>query len=268
MNINNNNFIKAAFKMFETLDDIADIAYIGYNGEIKKNIFGKTISMEPICMKNTMSPDDYDECIRNIGKVNAIFNEAKKDITNTESPDFTLVIKQYIAFIKAMEKVFMFTNDKDLTPIYAEIDTQLEKQILCLDNDEYKIKFTFQDSRIDMPGSEDIPDDDDYIGFMRSSDDKPKSKTVIFIDIDIERLYGSRMTTNYKFIHASSLYQEDDESDRVLLRVINNVTSRMIYDHFANILCNVVPKMSLLANNEDWYNDALKNFYFYKAVEE
>ena len=154
MNINNHNFIKVAFKMFETLDNIADIAYIGYNGEIKKNIFGKTISMEPICRKNTMSPDDYDDCSRNIGKVNSIFNEAKKDIANTESPDFTLVIKQYIAFIKAMEKVFMFTNDKDLTPIYAEVDTQLEKQILYLDNDEYKIKFTFQDSRIDMPGTE------------------------------------------------------------------------------------------------------------------
>ena len=267
MDINKNNFIKTAYRLFDTLDAIADIPYIGYNGTITKNIFGKVLYKEPVTLKNTMDPSDYDDCIRNIGKVNTIYNEAKKDITNVESPDFPLVIKQYIAFIKTMEKVFMFTNDETLSPIYADVDKQLEKQFLYLDNDEYKIKFTFQDSRIDMPGSEDIPDDDDYIGFMRS-DDKPKSKTVIFIDIDVERLYGARMFTNYKFIHASSLYQDDDESDRVLLKVINNITSRMILDHFRNILCNIIPKMSLLADHEDWYNDTLKNFYFYKAVEE
>ena len=265
MDVNKNFFINTAYELFYTLEQMSDIlrhfAYPDISENATNNIFRNIFKKsEPDSAKNAILSNTEENFSGQIRAVNDLYGNALKNIRNTNSADFSIVVKHYIAFIKMAEKVFMYVNDMDTSNIYADIDNQLEKYYLYIDNDDYKIRFTIQDSEINMPGTEEIPGDDDYIGFMRP-ENTSRSKTVIFIDIDVERLYGSKMTSNYKFIYSSSLYQENDVSDTVLLKVINNITSKVIYNHFKNILLNVIPKVSRIDDSK-WKDEVLKMFDF------
>ena len=99
----------------------------------------------------------------------------------------------------------MFNNSEEESDLFAKIDDLKDLFYLELTNSEYKIKISFQDSSINMPGSHTgIPDDDDPLGFMKEPS-RDEINYVLFINIDTYRDFGEKMTDSFKFIYNSNL---------------------------------------------------------------
>lgn len=142
----------------------------------------------------------------NIKQYEAIKRINKKiDVIRNESPSFDDMF-EFATFMKIIEKVFMYKNDKDA-------------QFVCdsnLDDDKHRtLVLQCKDCLI-------------KIKLEKHSDGYPDT-----IDILVDRLYGKNMKTTYHIENRES--NAKDTSDIML---INNITM-LVRESMANILCGI-----------------------------
>lgn len=154
----------------------------------------------------------YNRCI------NAI---SSKDIYGMD------IIKDYIIYMRYMEKCFMYKNDKSHS-IYADISEESNNKVYRLYlnwvNFESKICIEFKSSNIKNPAT------DSFIDKIISED---ADDNIDFITITISREFGKNMKNTFKFI-SNSLPTFNDESDKILYNnIIDHVYEIIMKDfHF------------------------------------
>lgn len=128
----------------------------------------------------------------NIKQYEAIQKINKKiNILRSESPSFDDMF-EFGTFIKILEKVYMYRNDKDAKIVCdSNIDDSFHR-VLVIQGENYFIKFTLE----------------------RHFNREPNT-----IDISVERMYGKNMKTNYHIENRTS--NAKDSTDVMLL---NNIT--------------------------------------------
>ena len=128
----------------------------------------------------------------NIKQYDAIQRINKKiDILKSESPSFDDMF-EFGTFIKILEKVFMYKNDKDAKFVCDSNIDDMKHRVLVIQCDDCFIKFSL----------------------VKQTDGTPNT-----IDIYIERLYGKNMKTSY---HIEN--RESNAKDSTDVMLINNIT--------------------------------------------
>lgn len=124
-------------------------------------------------------------------------------------------IEKYIFFIRFAEKCFMYQNS-DNNNIYAEITKDGEKKIFYYKNKKYKVKVTFENTKIKNPAAGNLA-----LSMIYGEE----SAVLKFTTIDIAREYGKMMTNTFRFITGEDI--ELEKSDEIL---INNVIREITRD--------------------------------------
>ena len=247
---NANKFVELALNTFYSCELIA-----GMEDNGKKPV----VSEDYKKMKKYMNADSFREAKTYINSLNSLFEECKTLINRTKSKEWYLALRDYIYFIKVCEKAFMYNNDND-EDIYCEIVEFKDIFTIIANTNDYKIKISFQDSSINMPGVNiDMTNDDDPLDFMREKE-QDKSNKVLFINIDITRNFGVGMNQSFRFIYNSG-NNIDDQIDILLLNVIENIVSEMIYKQFVYILSNTIISKSKILHSQ-WCTDVCKQLVF------
>lgn len=148
----------------------------------------------------------------NIKQYEAIQKINKKiNILRTESPSFDDMF-EFGTFIKILEKVYMYKNDKDAKIVCDSTIDDFIHRTIVIQNENYFIKFALE----------------------RHTDGKPNT-----IDISVERLYGKNMKTNYHIENRNS--NAKDSTDVMLLNNITMLLKKKMVDLlivYGNIIVN------------------------------
>ena len=135
------------------------------------------------------------------------------------------IIKEYIIFMRYMEKCFMNKNDIS-RGIYGEITEESNCKIyrLYLEWTKYfsKICIEFRSSNIKNPVSN---------NFIDKIIDDESENNIEFITVTISRDFGKNMKNTFKFVSGSSP-TFNDESDEILYDNIINYASDSIIEDF------------------------------------
>ena len=248
----NNKFTDLAYSWFNLLEDISSI-------EPKRTL--KDME-EYERLDKHMDRVECNVFKRMISSINGDYLSCIKDLESTDNKWF-LTVRDYIYFVKICEKIFMFNNSEEESDLFAKIDDLKDLFYLELTNSEYKIKISFQDSSINMPGSHTgIPDDDDPLGFMKEPS-RDEINYVLFINIDTYRDFGEKMTDSFKFIYNSNM-NYNDESDEIQCKVIRNIITKMIINQLNYILETVIPSMSRISSS-CWKRDVIDHIKLKKV---
>lgn len=164
---------------------------------------------------------------RKIGSKKIIFDDKLKkefDIISKHFSDDCIIFEDYCSFIRFAEKCFMYKNC-ETSNIYADIMDN--KKILYYKNNDYKVKITYEITKIKKIGSN--------VALSLIEDEETNIK---FINIEIVRNYGKQMKNIYKFVSGEEINIE--ESDKILLNVILRKMNREIFDSFCEILKSII----------------------------
>lgn len=136
-------------------------------------------------------------------------------------------VEMFVYFLRFAEKCFMYTNS-DIKRIYSEIDTNSKKSILYYKTQNYKVKISFEESKIKSPQISNFP--------FNLLEEEPNN--IVFINIEIARLFGKQMQNTFKFIFGENI-KFNDSSDRTLLEfVMKDILEEIckVLDEVVNII--------------------------------
>ena len=120
----------------------------------------------------------------------------------------------------------MYENS-DTKTIYSEILNENKRSIYFI-YDLYKVKITFENTKIRNPAKTDI-------ALSMFSD-----STIKIMNIEIIRTFGKQMKNVFKYI-TGELFLLEDTSDVILLENMMRCISRQIYQELCVILNSVIP---------------------------
>lgn len=184
---------------------------------------------------------------RKINCEKVIFNDKlKKDfleISKLLSNRYN-VLEDYCLFIRFAEKCFMYKNC-ETNNIYAEIVDN--KKILYYKNDDYKVKITYEITKIKKPSSN--------IALSMISDESETN--IKFITIEIVRNFGKQMKNIYKFVYGEEINIE--KSDEILLNIVFTKMNREIFDSFCEILKSIIYIYTGISSKEIIMTEVIEN---------
>lgn len=159
------------------------------------------------------------------------WNEVKTsvlDITDYERQlsSWLSMVEEFLLFIRTAEKCVMYENS-DTKTIYSEILNENKRSIYFI-YDLYKVKITFENTKIRNPAKTDI-------ALSMFSD-----STIKIMNIEIIRTFGKQMKNVFKYI-TGELFLLEETSDIILLENMMRCISRQIYQELCVILNSVIP---------------------------
>lgn len=157
----------------------------------------------------------------NISNIYALYSKINDAIYNSDLQTWIFIIKCYGEYIRNLEKEFMYTNIDD-NNIYSEIIDNNTIVYFIMDN--YKVKITYSDTRIDDISSSPL------LSYLNNN-----NNNIGIITIEIKRTFGKQMMNVFKFISNENIIF-DDKSDEILFDNIKKQLSKLLYDNFYETL--------------------------------
>lgn len=167
-----------------------------------------------------------------------IREKINKGINSNNILEELKLIELFIYFLRFSEKCFMYTNS-DNKRIYSEIDLDKNKTIFYFKKNDYKVKITFEETKIKKPSEATFP-----FNFLE------EERNIVFINIEINRLFGKQMQNTFKFIYDENI-KFNDSSDKLLLEFVMKDILEEMYKTFEEIV-NIITMHNYPIFFEDW----------------
>lgn len=149
-------------------------------------------------------------------------------------------IKQFIEFLFVAEKCYMY-NNSDESCVYSVKDQDTLTLIVSDIDKSVDVSIQFQNSAIKIPES-----GSSLLGYINGEDNA--DSTVTFIKIHVNRNFGNKNNTDYKFILGSDL-PSSDESDLIMVNNIMNLVGQYILFTTHKIFDNYIPHYINITTN-------------------
>lgn len=180
--------------------------------------------------------------LENSSEINNKFESMKNNILSCSNSDFIeQVLKDFAKFIRYTEKCFMYRNDESAILYSEEIKNIIN---LYYKRDDYKVKISFEQSEIPNIKKTNLLE-----SFITGN--QLINNNLEFINIEIVREYGKRMTNVFKFVSGENP-KFNDSSDKILFDRFRKDITDSIFFVFDNILNSFIYDYTKIENTTDW----------------
>ena len=207
--------------------------------------------------------------IENLTEINSMYKEKFDKTYNInalipynlsfqmDNEHFVDIVSEFARFLRVAEKLFLYDNDQSCEVFSEIIDN---KTILFVRSDErgFKSRIVVEKTMIDN-----LLNGEASLERLFNGD---KSKLSI-ITIDINRDYGKKMLSSFKFPYSTEL--DIDDSDRTLFELYKSIVISKICQCYLSIVESTFKIMNIdnLSEENSYWENFKYGLFYYKPLE-